>query len=356
MATSYLIIKMAESLPPNKTLKAKRDPPAVRVTAAERAKRFKEDLYEDGGLLFCKFCQHSVDFIRIDTIKDHLKSKKHEANRSTALKGKGKKSTSKQVTLSTAIASKNMREEFVLDYIKLCTLADIPLAKTEKIRPFLSKYCKQAGTLPQVATLRSLYIPRLFDNHFSALKKLLKGTHVSILADETTDVRDQSFLNVIASKQGKPFLIGVAKMETCNHSTFSQSIIRSVTDTGIQFDDVVAVVTDSAAYCKKAYNDVLSAVFPNSFHVLCLAHIVNLAADVFQKHKEFTHLCTLVTMIKSSLFKKPGRKSRYLKYLSDFIAAGDVKLPPVPVSTRWNSWFSTVIYHATRVHLYEGFY
>jgi hypothetical protein len=125
---------------------------------------------------------------------------------------------------------------------------------------------------------------------------------------------------------------------------------------GIQFHDIVALVTDSAAYCKKTYSDVLSAVLSNSTHVLCLAHIVNLAADVFQMHREFTHLCTLVAMIKSSLFKKPGRKSGYLKYIGEFIPPEDVKLPPVPVSTRWNSWFTMVIYHVTRVHMYEGFY
>ena len=56
------------------------------------------------------------------------------------------------------------------------------------------------------------------------------------------------------------------------------------------------------------------------------------------------------------MLKKPGRKSRYLAYLREFIATADVKLPPVPVSSRWNSWFEAVVYHATRVHLYEGFY
>ena len=61
-------------------------------------------------------------------------------------------------------------------------------------------------------------------------------------------------------------------------------------------------------------------------------------------------------MIKSSMFKKPSRKQCFLKYLRDFIFASDVKLPPVPVSTRWDSWFEAVIYHATRIHLYEGFY
>lgn len=145
-------------------------------------------------------------------------------------------------------------------------------------------------------------------------------------------------------------------MDACNHSTFSQAIIKSVSELGIAFDQVVSVVSDSAAYCKKAYRDVLSAVYPNSVHVCCLAHIVNLAAEVFHHHADFQHTSDLIAMIKSSLFKKPGRKSRLLKFLADFIASADVKLPPVPVSSRWNSWFEAVAYHATRIHLYEAFY
>ena len=33
-----------------------------------------------------------------------------------------------------------------------------------------------------------------------------------------------------------------------------------------------------------------------------------------------------------------------------------MKLPPSPVASCWNSWSEAVIYHATRVHLYEGLY
>ena len=61
-------------------------------------------------------------------------------------------------------------------------------------------------------------------------------------------------------------------------------------------------------------------------------------------------------MIKSSFYKKPGRKAHFLSFLSDTIAAADVKLPPVPVSTRWNSWFEAALYHSHQVHTYEGFY
>ena len=258
--------------------------------------------------------------------------------------------------MSALVKAKDLREEFVLDYIKMCTVADIPLEKTEKIRPFLRKHCPQAGALPKDKQLRTMYVPRLFDKHFAALKEILKGKQVCITADETTDVRDNSILNVIATVKGRPFLVGIVKMDACNHSTFSRAIIMSVTDAGIAFDNVMAIVSDSATYCKKAYRDVLSVVFSQSVHVLCLAHIVNLAAEVFHHYGEFQHTSDLISMIKSSLFKKPGRKSRYLAFLRDCIPSSEVKLPPVPISSRWNSWFEAATYHATRVHVYEGFY
>ena len=280
--------------------RAKRSAPVSRVSAEERAKQFQDELYAESGVLFCKYCEHSVDRLRKG-------SKLGKAESST----QDRPSTSRQVTLSSVVKSKDLREEFVLDYVCLCTRADIPLHKTDKMRPFLQKYCKQAGSLPQLPTLRKVYVPRLFELHYAALTEILKDQPVSITADETTDVRDHSILNVLATVQGKPYLIGVVKMEACNHSTFSQAVIRSVTDIGIQFNQVTAVVSDSAAYCKKAYNDVLSAIFPNSVHVLCLAHIVNLVAEVFHHHRDFAHTNTLVMMIKSSLFKKPGRKSRF---------------------------------------------
>lgn len=78
-----------------------------------------------------------------------------------------------------------------------------------------------------------------------------------------------------------PYIINVVKMEACNNSIFSQAIIQSVTGAGITFDQVTAIVSDSAAYNKKAYQDVLSIVFTKNQHVLCLAHVINLVAEVF---------------------------------------------------------------------------
>ena len=57
---------MAESTMPA-AKKAKRSAPLSRVTAKEREKQLKTEFYTDGGVLFCRFCEHSFDFTHVDT-------------------------------------------------------------------------------------------------------------------------------------------------------------------------------------------------------------------------------------------------------------------------------------------------
>ena len=60
------------------------------------------------------------------------------------------------------------------------------------------------------------------------------------------------------------------KMEACNHSTFSQAIINCASEVGI-IDNITSIVSDSVAYCKKDFKDVLSAVYP-SLCMFCVLH------------------------------------------------------------------------------------
>ena len=63
----------------------------------------------------------------------------------------------------------------------------------------------------------------------------------------------------------------------------------------------------------------------------------------------------MIATIESSLFKKPSWKSRYLKYLNDFITSLEVKLPSVPVSS-WSSWFETAMYPCYQSSSLGGFH
>ena len=179
----------------------------------------------------------------------------------------------KLVTIPTATISSEQRSNFVLDFTQMMVAADIPLEKTSKLKPFLVKYCKQGGTLPQDKTLRTDYVPKLYTEHVEQLKKLLKDEPVAIVADETTDVRDHSILNVLAIVRGKSYLIDVITLTACNHQTLSRGIVSAVQAMEIDNGNVTAIITDSAAYCKKAFKDVLSVVYPNATQILCLAHV-----------------------------------------------------------------------------------
>jgi len=51
-------------------------------------------------------------------------------------------------------------------------------------------------------------------------------------------------------------------MDACNHLMVSHTILKYVGDVRVTFNLVQGIVTDHAAYCKKAVRDVFSAVFP----------------------------------------------------------------------------------------------
>ena len=127
MTHPYILIRahrsmMAERISPPSTKKAKRSAPVYRVSAEERAKQFKGDLYADGGVLFCKYCQHSIDYVRVDTIKDHLKAQKHISRKEAKLSEAGASiaaSNSRQVMLSTAVKSHDARQEFISGLVRL---------------------------------------------------------------------------------------------------------------------------------------------------------------------------------------------------------------------------------------------
>ena len=138
MTHPYILISahrsmMAERISPPSAKKAKRTAPMYRVSAEERAKQFKGDLNADGGVLFCKYCQHSIDYVHVDTIK--VKAQKHISRKEAKLSEAGASSAasnSRQITLSSKVSRRPSRI-----HLRICTLADVPLEKTDKIRPLI---------------------------------------------------------------------------------------------------------------------------------------------------------------------------------------------------------------------------
>uniref|UniRef100_A0A3Q1C4K7 Uncharacterized protein n=1 Tax=Amphiprion ocellaris TaxID=80972 RepID=A0A3Q1C4K7_AMPOC len=145
------------------------------LTPQYRAEQFLNDFYVSGEQLFCRFCQHSIDWKRKNTCSDYIVSKSHVRN-----KEKFNNNASKTTSLQTCITastfkSSDSRKEFIEDFVAMCAEADIPLEKMTKLRPFLLKHCKQRGALPKnVSSLRQIHLSQVFEQHISSvLKKIL---------------------------------------------------------------------------------------------------------------------------------------------------------------------------------------
>ena len=321
---------------------------------------FRDDFYHDGDKLFCRFCQHTVDWQRRNTLIDHQKSVKHKKNKDIAERkipatghtGPAKK----QRTLFSTAASTSMEERstFQRDFVRMMTYADIPLEKVTKMKPFLKKHCAQGGALTTPNNLRETHLPRVFEEHYACLKEKLAGQYVSVIVDETTDCRDKSVLNVVVGHLECLYLVDVVFMEKCDAQTLSQTVLKTLTNVGIDYNNVCCFVTDNAAYCKAAFR-ILTNILPNAIHVGCMAHILNLVGEDLIKDDYFHEVEVFANDIKNIFKRQPARHRRYLEHLKES-KIEPVNLPPEPVQTRWGTYFCAIEYHAKHLAAYESFF
>ena len=71
--------------------------------------------FVDSGVLFRRSCEHSIDFSRVGSEDDHFKSKKYHTRKCSKQKlgeveNSSLPSTSRQVTLSSIVKSKALRD------------------------------------------------------------------------------------------------------------------------------------------------------------------------------------------------------------------------------------------------------
>jgi len=138
----------------------------------------------------------------------------------------------------------------------------------------------------------------------------------------------------------------------------SKAVIQVINDYDIPYENIIIFDTDNAAYMKKAFDQVLSGLFPNAIHCTCLAHILNLVGESFRK--PFSDLNLFVRSFSQMFFMAGARKGRYLAYVKSKlpnIYPGDkpALMAPDPVQTRWNSWYIAVQYHRVHFETYKGF-
>lgn len=214
--------------------------------------------------------------------------------------------------------------------------------------------------IPGFHQLQEKYLGAVYEREKGELKTLLAGKPVAVIFDETPDVEGRCVLNILLAPlekdQSGPILAYLADtvfFEQCNHSTVSVAVVRCLQEYSINNEDVIVFDTDNAAYMKKAFATALQALYSNSLHITCMAHIMNLISNAF--HKPFVQLNSFM-MSFSQMFSNAGsRKRRYLCFMTNGLPRKKVTMPPNSCATRWNSWFSAVQYHQEYFGLYKEF-
>lgn len=185
----------------------------------------------------------------------------------------------------------------------------------------------------------------------------LTNQKISVTMDETTDSCGRSVLNILFSYCNKTKLVNTIFLEAVNHTTIAQSFVNTLHSYNIPFTHLIFFISDNASYMKKAFTDILFPLIPNLFHNTCFAHSYNLVGETWVDFEHFKPLDTVVKHIKTLFVYSAARKRRWREHLIsksvllneneslfDEESTQDLSanLPPLPIKTRWNSWFKFV--------------
>src|SRR6266542_4202477 len=186
-------------------------------------------------------------------------------------------SGSQNPPLMDIVFQKDKSKKVVIeDLIEAFSSANIPLEKVNQLLPFFKKHLKEGGSIPQAPTLRQVHLPRVFDRHLSLLQNYFDQKHVAIIMDETTDDCSRSVVNTLFTFRQNTKLVSVDFLKCVNNSTMGGVLLPILNNYNIPFSLPRLFLSDSAAYMKKCYREVLKPVMPQLIHVPCCTHIINL--------------------------------------------------------------------------------
>lgn len=340
---------------------------AENVSCEERARQYpKGTLHADSGKLFCSCCNITLDHTRKGTIDRHLESLVHVSKRKASEELQNKK-VKKQATVAGMFSrhteARDARNVAVFELVEAFTAANIPLEKLDHpgLHSYLQNHIPNLGLLPASQHLRTDYQQNVFKRHKEQLKTVLAAaSSAAIVTDEASDVQGRFGLHILfipevdTTSEFSPaaYLADIVYLEKVNAVTVSQAVLTCVAEMGVSYNNVSAFVTDNASYMSKAFEKI-TGILPNAVHCTCNAHILSLVGETWRMN--FKVVDRLVALFKSIFTYCSARKRRYKEFLAEKTGTDDVPLPPVPVVTRWNSWFKTVIHHAKYIAFYKDF-
>ena len=241
-----------------------------KVTIYTRAAEHPGHFRVDDGILLCVYCNHAIKWEKKSTVDDHVRGPVHCAKKVAYENQQKNGEMRQQRTIASTISIADSKKVLIEDLIQAFATADIPLEKVNSLLPFFQKHVKQGGFIPQAP------LPQVFENHFMQLKLLFENKPVAVTMDETTDDCARSVVNTLFHFRTNTKLVSVDFLIQVNNSTMGSTLLTTLTKYNIPLSLPRLFLSDSAAYMKKCFRDVLKPVMPQLIHVPCCAHILNL--------------------------------------------------------------------------------
>ncbi|GFO17258.1 3'-5' ssDNA/RNA exonuclease tatd [Plakobranchus ocellatus] len=153
----------------------------------------------------------------------------------------------------------------------------------------------------------------------------IKAEAVAVICDEMSD-------DIGSAESGKVKSLSLSTrfLEATNSSSVAAAVVSTLVEFQVDFSNVVTFNSDNVSYMKKAYREVLRGLMPNSTHVTCMAHIMNLLGEALRKPFDLTN--KYVKAANAIFWNAGARKAWYLRYLSQHNVTP--KMPPNPIGTR----------------------
>ncbi|KAF0510690.1 transcription factor e2f6 [Gigaspora margarita] len=290
-----------------------------KVTVFTQQQECSNEFRIDNSLLFCIYCDYSVEWSRKLIVDNHCNSKVHLANKKLY---ENKNRTMHQQILQSTISANEMKKAVIEDLIEAFANANISLEKINNLLPFFKKYLREG---------------------------------VAIIIDETTDECTRSVVNTLFSYRNNTKLVSVEFLIQVNNTTISQNCVNIITIFHIPLSASRVLVTNSAAYIKKSYREVLKPLILQLVHIPYCAHIINLIGDTWRTFPYFKYVKSLLQKVKDYFVYSAARKNRYFSHLR----FNGIKSPRkifLPVKTQWNTWFEIVFYSNEYIQYWSDFF
>ena len=147
------------------------------------------------------------------------------------------------------------------------------------------------------------------------------------------------YINVLVGDTAEPektYVIDCSVVETVNQHIVAAKIDDCIKRLDTPRDRFMLLLSDAANYMT-ASSAALKLLYPNLFHVTCIAHLLHNCVE--KVHSHFQDVDNLIARVKASTVKNKTCRQMF----------SDIGSPPEPIVTCWGSWLHAAEYYATNL-------